>query len=467
MNFDKINDRFLKMFENREFDKEFINLELSKDVDSKLFDYQHLHVYNLISCLKKSFTSVAVDGSSTGAGKSYTSIAVCKQLNLTPLIITPKSILGEWKHICQLFNVKPIGIINYEMLKNGNYYGEDEKKVETPFMEITEKGDFKWKFTDPKKILVIFDEAHKCKNKTSLNGKLLISLKNITRVLLLSATLADTPANFQVFGYMLGFYDTLRKAKNWINGVILEEENTKEKNILNKKIFPIKGSRMTLEDIGEKFPKNQISAECYTLNKKDELEIDKECDVIMKEYENLKGKNSAGSLVKILRARQKIELLKIPIILELIDKYLELNRSVVVFVNFIDSLNKIKKSLDKAKISYSFIEGSQGAEERKNNIDSFQNNKNRVIVSMVQAGGQSINLHDTDGKFPRISIISPSFSSIELKQALGRIYRVGTKSPVLQRIVFCSNTKEERVCENIRTKLKFMTMLNDDDLIKF
>lgn len=467
MNFEKINDRIFEMFDKREFDNDFINLKLKKDVENKLLDYQHLHVFNLISCLKKNKTSVAVDGSNTGSGKSYTSIAVCKEMNLIPLIITPKSVLGEWKYICKLFNVSPIGIINYEMLKNGNYYNEEGKKEETPFMEIGKNGEFKWKFQNPEKILVIFDEAHKCKNKKSLNGKLLYSLKNITKILLLSATLADKPDNFELYGYMLGFYDSMRKAKNWMNGILLEEQNSKEKNILHKKIFPSKGSKMTLEDIGDKFPQNQISAECYNLSKKDENEINKECEIIIKEYENIKNKGNSTSLVKILRARQKIELIKVPIIIDLINKYLDLNRSVVVFVNFTDTLSTIKKELEKENIKYSFIEGSQNTEQRKKNIDDFQSNINRVILCMVQAGGQSINLHDTNGKYPRISIISPSFSSIELKQALGRIYRTGTKSPVLQRLIFCSNTKEEAICENIRKKLKFMSILNDEDMIKF
>jgi SNF2 family DNA or RNA helicase len=153
--------------------------------------------------------------------------------------------------------------------------------------------------------------------------------------------------------------------------------------------------------------------------------------------------------------------------LELTEKYLELNRSVVIFVNFIETQQQIIKQLLENNIPYSTIDGSQSAEEKEKNRKQFQEDKTRVIVTMIQAGGQSISLHDTVGKYPRVSLISPSFSSTELIQALGRIYRADTKTPVLQRILFCSNTSEELVCERIRKKLKFLSTLSDEDMIKF
>ena len=86
---------------------------------------------------------------------------------------------------------------------------------------------------------------------------------------------------------------------------------------------------------------------------------------------------------------------------------------------------------------------------------------------MIQTGGESISLHDIDGKHPRVSIISPSMSSIELVQVLGRIYRTGVKSPVLQKIVFCDDTYENNICQIIKNKINFLNKLTDDDLINF
>ena len=59
------------------------------------------------------------------------------------------------------------------------------------------------------------------------------------------------------------------------------------------------------------------------------------------------------------------------------------------------------------------------------------------MIANIRAGGVGISLHDTIGNFGRVSLISPTWSSIELKQALGRIDRAGARTPCIQRIVYC------------------------------
>ena len=110
------------------------------------------------------------------------------------------------------------------------------------------------------------------------------------------------------------------------------------------------------------------------------------------------------------------------------------------------------------------IHGKQTFEERKKNINRFQKNKERIIVSNICAGGQSINLHDEDGKHPRVSLIIPSYSSTQLIQALGRIHRAGSKSPATQRIIFSSSSVEEHIAKKLKEKVKNLSSLNDTDL---
>ena len=83
----------------------------------------------------------------------------------------------------------------------------------------------------------------------------------------------------------------------------------------------------------------------------------------------------------------------------------------------------------------------------------------------MKAGSQSINLHDIHGDNPRLTLISPSFSSIDLKQALGRAFRSEAKTNVQQKIIFTANSCEELIANNLEKKLKFTDKLNNEDFI--
>jgi superfamily II DNA or RNA helicase len=215
--------------------------------------------------------------------------------------------------------------------------------------------------------------------------------------------------------------------------------------------------------LGDLYPKNKTIAQPYSMGKKKELEIEKEYLVISESLDDLKNKSKedkGNPLVKILRARQKIELLKIPTMVDLANDFMHQGFSVVIFVNFTDTLKLMAKLLFTKCLVY----GEQNNEDRIKNIDNFQKNKERLIICNIKCGGVGISLHDLHGGHPRVSLISPSFSSIDLAQALGRIYRAKAMTPSLQYIVFCANTVEEKIAEKVKLKLKNISNINNGDL---
>jgi SNF2 family DNA or RNA helicase len=192
---------------------------------------------------------------------------------------------------------------------------------------------------------------------------------------------------------------------------------------------------------------------------------DKDNTKINEYYNNIKNYyREDNTLERITYMRQKIENIKSSIMIDIMIEYYEKNRSIVIFVNYLSTHNIITSYLDRIDIAYEVIHGNQDTEERNISINRFQNNEIRVMVCMIQAGGTSISLHDLTGRFPRVSIISPSYSSIELIQTLGRIHRAGVRSPCLQRIVYCANTCEENIANILRTKKNFMKTITDEDI---
>lgn len=494
--YQRLNKRIDAMFEKCEIDDELLGTDISKDSISKILDYQIFHIINLITCFKKN--NVVLDGSHTGTGKTYTTACLCKEMKLKPLIICPLSVINIWRSVCDYFDVHPLAIINYETIKKGrttrkikqnninmliddNLNDEDNGNnhvFNDKYISIDEKNNYVWKLE--KDSIVVFDEAHKCKHTNTQNGKLLLSLKNVkTKVLLLSATIADKPENFKIFGYMLELYSSLKKGNDWVEAIIRDDMNRLDNvSSLYEKLYPFKGSRMSLDDIGNKFPKNQISVECYTLDKKAKQNINIFYETIKKLNNNLPNltesdlindstivehENHNSIITTILKMRQKIELMKIPIITELIDKYLENGKSIVIFVNFLETMNTISERINLINVDHVLYHGGMTENEREITINKFQTNHVRILICTIQSGSEGVSFHDTTGKAPRVSLIMPTFSSNLIIQALGRCCRSGMKSNVIQKIIFCSDTHEKLMADNMKKKLTFHTQLSEND----
>ncbi len=364
---------------------------------------------------------------------------------------------------------------------------------------ITKKIKKDYIFQFPIDTIIVVDEAHRCKNYKSGNSHMLLALKDSNRkIILLSATLTDKIECFKPFGVMLGLYNNVNKFKLWIRSKInpkhemlmklkkmREKEQMKINEILNikqkknqieepqkasddevvldiihKSIFPNKGSRMKVKELGELFPQNQVTAKCYY--SEDHCEVDKIYDLINKALKDIKIKEQRSEgLGEIMRCRMRLEMLKLPIILDLIDEGLESGKSVVIFVNFRDSMTYLQHHL---KEECSLIHGEQSLEERSLSIELFQTNKTKIMIAITQAGGVGISLHDLYGK-PRMSIISPSWNGIDVVQCLGRIHRAGSKSSALQRIVYIAKSYEEEICKKLQEKLMVMSAINDGDMV--
>jgi len=450
---------------------------------SKLLQYQVAHTLQLIECLK--LRNRVLDASDTGTGKTYCAIATASILKLKPFIICPKSVINNWIEVCNNFKCKYIGIANYESLKNNQYYpgnvnssSNDFKKVACPYMkielelinqnEINEaKNQYKkiFKFNFPKDTLIIFDEAHRCKNHGTQTSELLMAIiDNNIKVMLLSATITDKIKCFKPFGCVFNFYKQPTDFRGWIMRQKLYQKE-KYKNwdgdmimldIIHRNVFPRFGSRLKIAELGSMFPQNNIIADSYFLE--NHLEVEKVYAEINQEINDIKKlEDRSEALARIIRARMRIEMLKVPLYIDLAQEALDSDYSVVIFVNYLATLEYICSHMN----TRCTIRGGQTIEERQANVNDFQSNKSKLIVVMIQAGGVGISLHDIHGKHPRLSIISPTWSGQDLKQVLGRIHRAGSKTPAIQKIIYVKDTEEENICKLIKKKLTNIQAIND------
>lgn len=431
----------------------------------ELLPYQINHVKKLVAGLKE-YTN-AFDGSETGTGKTHSALVTAKNLGYNVVVICPKPVIYTWYDAMKLHKfkvcdsmkeakkVKRWGFVsNYEQFKNGNTSFLKTKLVE---------GDKEYRWNKfPEKTLLIVDEIQKAKNYKTKNAEMLFQARIAgVPILLLSATAVDKVAFMYPIGFMLDLYRSVVHFKQWVRTKKIEapSEMIPEKycmTVLHKHIFPKRGSRMTIKDAGDSFPKNYVIWEPY-VNKKIK-EVFRLFEKRIKKMMAAKGESEC-MLTAILRARQETELLKVPILIEMAQDLMAEGKSVAIFLNFKESIEYVALALKTDCI----IWGDNTTEEREKFRKRFVKNKEKVIICNIASGGVGISLHDTSegGAHPRVSLINPTWSAQDIKQTLGRIFRSGATSKCIQKIIYAPGTVEEKLMEVVKFKLNNIEILND------
>lgn len=453
---------------------------------TKLFPYQVPHAEKMTNALRK--YGIAVDSSDTGTGKTYVAGEVARQMGFKLIIICPKPIMYGWIRMARDLGVEIAGIANYEAIKTGKYFimedfaGKRLKNRKCPYITIaanSTKGQYqpKWliSWNLPEKTIVVIDEAHRCKNRDTINAQLLYTMPLNVPKMLLSATLAESPLKMYALGHALGFFNVITDPWDFWSWC---RENGCSKNKYGWDFYGGARSMQRIHDqIGEKmsgmrvkeliaagkFPESQILAEAFDLNGETD-KINSVYSELEARIEELKEKknNAMNILTEIQKAHQAAELYKLKAVVEMAEDAIEEGRSVAIFVNYTETL---KAMCEKLKTSCTIYGENNTATNEANRL-RFERNEERVIICNIAAAREGIDLHDKYQKYPRTALIMPTYSAQNLKQVLGRVHRAGG-TPSQQIIVFAARTVEEEICERVNEKLENLAALNDADFESF
>ena len=436
---------------------------------------QREHAVNLLNSLY--VNGVASDQSETGTGKTYVAAWIAKYLNSPVVIVCPKVVIPAWTKVLSYFGIKAHCLINYEKLIRGN-------TEHLSFKDGRDASASDYIINFPKNSLVILDEVHKCKSSTSKNSDFLIKLKmDGYKSLLLSATAATNPLEMKAFGFATTLHN-LTSYRQFITDsgayvglyggfqIDLQSQKTVEAmaNIHNRLFNEYKvSSRMTRKMFDKIFPDNHVMAECFDMGSNTDKinRVYQQMESELAALEESSVNYSQHHFAIMTKARRMAELLKVPTMVEMIEDWFDEGISPVVFVNFTDTVEAIIKQLSKNRKFDGLIAkivGGQSDKVRQADIEGFQNDTKRIMIANLAAGNAGVSLHDLNGKFPRGSIISPSYSAINLLQALGRIHRAEGKTKCIQKIMFADKTIEVDACKRVQCKLNNLEALNDGDL---
>lgn len=409
----------------------------------------------------------AADASDTGLGKTYVSLAVCRELKVSPGIVCKIAGLDTWKDVCASFGIVPQFIVNWEHAKG--------KKFRYVIRQQNEyKRGYNYRWNIPKNTLLIFDEAHLANNPGTHNYALHQAAKGIPSISI-SATFADKSAKMRGLTKLLGIF-TEEEFSQWLQyrgyyetrenqyESISEIDNMKE---LNKIIFPEYGARLAYTDPDVKlfFPEAVIQTMIVSIGQKNTEKQNNLYGEMLSRVEDLKNAGKqAEALVAYLRYRQATELLKADTLVDTARELIYEGKSVLIFVNFRETLAYLAKALN----TRSLIFGSQEkyAISRPQVIADFQANRTNIILLMMEAGGASISLHDIHGGHQRVSLICPTDTPTTLKQVLGRTRRGNTKTIPIMKMVYAAGTIEKKIAESVNAKIANISALNDGDMME-
>lgn len=362
------------------------------------------------------------------------------------LIVAPKSALGAWKRDIELFDVKDQLILN-NSLTLINY-------------------DKVWRKSQAKKMniywdVIVLDEAHYIKKRTSQRAKFLLHLATQSTYRYI---LTGTPISNGQLENIWSQYTFLEaiKVKNKIHSKIFGGsyyDFLDKYALLNQYYQPSTYKHVSeLQDI--------IAEHCYRVKKIDCLDLPEKMpdeilpielaekvkykkmlkDSALVEYEIL----AENPLTRLLKLRQlcsgfitdnysKLIDLKSNK-LQALDDFLEsFDKKLVIFAEFSNSIESIEKLLSKKKIKFITLDGRQ---KDKLIWRKFQSDESiKVIVVQYQSGAAGIDLYAADTTI----YFEPTLRSTTLEQSRDRTHRSGQQNKCTYIHFITKGTVEEHI----------------------
>lgn len=456
-----------------------------------LYDYQINHVEqikNLLTSDPRIYNSIPIkncnivsDMSDVGTGKTHTSCAVAKMMNLDLFVLCNKSTIKKWYNTAQLYGTNVITVTNYERIR-GNSLSEEIKWFDmrygytdvpsfcpyiTKYLDEDNQIRYKW---DLKNCLIVFDESHKGKNKSTYNSSLIMGAKELSdnndnnvKVLLLSATPVESETDIKYLLFILGYMSTCSN----------DTRMRKEFSFLCKSLKLTKKNKIKMSRLHNLFIESPLRRCVYMrrelegevksiqIDMKDEAvtQIEYYNSSIQKNIDVMKGKFGVGDILgKITKARKSIESIKVPYIVELAINAFNEGNSVIIFTNFIHPAENIANEIA-TRLDQDVGLLTSECEDKEEIVEQFQRDEIRFLVCTAGSGSESLDFQDMKGKYPRFSLILLPVSGIQLRQSVGRVDRVGQKSKPKQIVVFGKGPIEYMLAKTMETKLKDVSKL--------
>ena len=408
-----------------------------------------------------------------GLGKTLQAIALLSKLHegkkKKSMVIMPKSLIYNWENEIKKFSTK---------LKVGVYYGINRdfsslKKVDVILTTYgTIRNDIE-NLLEEKFDMLILDESQNIKNVNSQTTKAVLLLNAKKRVALSGTPIENNLLElYSLFRFLNPemFGSVQRFTNNYIVP-IQKYSDTSTIEELKKKIYPFLLRRVkkeVLKDLPDKIEKlvyvdmNNDHRKFYEERRKYYYSLLEKNTSNQGNFDKFFVLQAINELRHIVSSPEleskKIISSKKEVLIENVVEAIENNHKVLIFVNYLSSIESICDSLKENKIKYLKMTGQ--TKDRQILVDKFQSdNRYKVFVMTLKTGGVGLNLVSADTIF----IYDPWWNTTVENQAIDRAYRLGQDKTVFAYKMIMRNTIEEKILKLQEIKNKLLDDLISED----
>lgn len=392
-----------------------------------------------------------------GLGKTAQAIGYAQHKNLKTIIVCPLSVVINWQREIKKFTGKESTIWDSK-----TYDGKLSNQFHITHYDAVAKNNH-W-LRDQKFDLLVCDEATFLKNRQTIRAKSILGswkerrkypgIKTKYSIFLTGTPVMSRPIEaFSLLNFLdkdrfNNFYHFVERYGGWKGDAPrnLQDLHDRTKDVV---------IRRKKSEVLKELPNKQRN-DLYVELTKDEY---KEYQTLLKEVFG-RWKIEKPSIGHMPKLQQFLIDKKMPRVIEMIDEFLDNDRSILIFSNYLKPLKFLTEHYgDKAAL----LTGEMNRNERQNSIDRLVNNEAKVGCFSLTAAGMGID--GLQKVIDTVVFLNMDFVPANHEQAEDRTHRIGQTNQVQAYYMICPDTIDEYMRDILKEKQQVADLIVDGALI--
>jgi SWI/SNF-related matrix-associated actin-dependent regulator 1 of chromatin subfamily A len=393
-----------------------------------------------------------------GLGKTVQAIAYAQLHNLKTLIVCPLSVVINWQREIKKFAGKKSTIWDSK-----HYDGELDNQFHICHYDAVAK--ISKALRDQKFDLLVCDEATYLKNRQTIRAKSILGswkerrkypgIKTKYSIFLTGTPVMSRPIEaFSLLNFLdkerfNNFYHFVERYGGWKGEAPRNlqdlHDRTKDLVIRRKK-----------DQVLKELPKKQRNDLYVELTKEEKKEYQQLLKEVFGQWK-ISGKPSVTHMPKL---QSFLIQKKIPRLVEMIDEFLDNDRSILIFSNYLEPLRFLTEHYgDKAAL----LTGDMNRNQRQESIDRLVNGQAKIGCFSLLAAGMGID--GLQKVIDTVVFLSLDWVPANHEQAEDRTHRIGQTNQVQAYYMLCEDTIDEYMRDILKEKQKVADLVVDGELV--